>query len=100
MLPATERRISVAAAADVVGYSRLMGVDEDGTLATLKAHRAELVDPKIAEHGGRIVKGIIYDSTQITLDRRRHIQFNGAQGEDGTWHTRHPESTTVKALAL
>ena len=56
MPPATERRISVVAAADVVGYSRLMGVDEDGTLATLKAHRAELVDPKTAEHGGRIVK--------------------------------------------
>ena len=42
--------------ADVVGYSRLMGVDEDGTLAALQAHRAELIDPKIAEHGGRIVK--------------------------------------------
>ena len=42
--------------ADVVGYSRLMGVDEDGTLAALRAHRAEMIDGKIAEHGGRIVK--------------------------------------------
>src|SRR6201982_1111024 len=42
--------------ADVVGYSRLMGEDEEGTLARLKAHRRELVDPKIAEHRGRIVK--------------------------------------------
>jgi adenylate cyclase len=43
-------------AADVAGYSRLMGADEEGTLARLKAHRRELVDPKIKEHHGRIVK--------------------------------------------
>jgi class 3 adenylate cyclase/TolB-like protein len=42
--------------ADVVGYSRLMGRDESGTVARLKAHRRELIDPKIAEHHGRIVK--------------------------------------------
>jgi len=42
--------------ADVVGYSRLMGLDEEGTLATLRAVRHDLVDPKIAEHGGRIVR--------------------------------------------
>ena len=41
-------------AADVAGYSRLMGEDEEGTLARLKAHRRELIDPKIAEHHGRI----------------------------------------------
>jgi TolB-like protein/Flp pilus assembly protein TadD len=43
-------------AADVVGYSRLMGGDDSGTLATLRALRRELVDPKIAQHGGRLVK--------------------------------------------
>ena len=43
-------------AADVAGYSRLMGADEEGTLAALKAIRREAVDPKIAEHRGRIVK--------------------------------------------
>jgi adenylate cyclase len=43
-------------AADVVGYSRLMGLDEEGTLARLKAHRRELIDPKIAEYHGRMVK--------------------------------------------
>src|SRR5260370_3682879 len=43
-------------AADVAGYSRLMGADEEGTLARLNAHRRALFDPKIAEHGGRIVK--------------------------------------------
>jgi class 3 adenylate cyclase len=41
---------------DIAGYSRLMGVDEEGTLRQLKAHRKELVDPKITEHRGRIVK--------------------------------------------
>src|SRR5499433_161047 len=51
-----ERRLAAILAADVAGYSRLMGLDEEGTLAALKAHRRELIDPKIAEHHGRIVK--------------------------------------------
>ena len=51
-----ERRLAAILAADVAGYSRLMGVDEVGTLAALKAHRREIVDPKITEHHGRIVK--------------------------------------------
>ena len=51
-----QRRLAAVVAADVVGYSRLMGIDEVGTLAALKAHRREVVDPAIAEHGGRIVK--------------------------------------------
>src|SRR5688572_18369839 len=50
------RRLAAIVSIDVVGYSRLMGVDEGGTLAALKAHRRELIDPKIAEHEGRIVK--------------------------------------------
>jgi adenylate cyclase len=51
-----ERKLAAILAADVVGYSRLMGTDEEGTLAALKAVRRELADPKIAEHRGRIVK--------------------------------------------
>ena len=51
-----ERRLAAIVAADVVGYSRLMGEDEAGTLAALKAHRAECVDPAIAARGGRLVK--------------------------------------------
>ena len=51
-----ERRLTAVLAADVAGYSRLMGADEEGTLAQLKAHRRALVDPKITEHRGRIVK--------------------------------------------
>jgi TolB-like protein/class 3 adenylate cyclase len=51
-----ERRLTAILAADVVGYSRLMGAEEEGTLAALKAIRRELVDPRIVEHRGRIVK--------------------------------------------
>jgi adenylate cyclase len=50
------RRLAAILAADVAGYSRLMGADEEGTLEHLKALRRELVDPKIAVHRGRIVK--------------------------------------------
>ena len=51
-----ERRLAAIVAADVAGYSRLMGMDEEGTLAQLKGHREALIDPKIEEHRGRIVK--------------------------------------------
>ena len=51
-----ERRLAAILAADVVGYSRLMGIDEIGTLRALKGHRKECVDPAIAAHHGRIVK--------------------------------------------
>src|SRR3974390_1513504 len=51
-----ERRLAAILAADIAGYSRLMGADEVGTLAALKAHRRQVVDPAIAQHHGRIVK--------------------------------------------
>src|SRR5579864_251556 len=51
-----QRRLAAILAADVVGYSRLMGLDEAGTLARLKAIRRDLIDPTIAAHSGRIVK--------------------------------------------
>jgi adenylate cyclase len=50
------RRLAAILAADVAGYSRLMGADEEGTHERLKAHRQQLIDPKIREHQGRIVK--------------------------------------------
>ncbi len=56
MMEGTRRRLAAIVVADVVGYSRLMGADETGTLAALRAHRSELIDPLIAGHGGRIVK--------------------------------------------
>ncbi len=51
-----ERRLAAILAADVVGYSRLMGENEAGTLAALKDHQAQFIDPTIAEHKGRVVK--------------------------------------------
>ena len=51
-----KRRLTAILAADVVGYSRLMTIDEAGTLAALKSLRKNLADPKISEHNGRIVK--------------------------------------------
>ena len=51
-----DRRLAAIFAGDIAGYSRLMGFDEEGTLRQVKAHRKELVDPKITEHRGRIVK--------------------------------------------
>src|SRR6266536_3941022 len=53
---APTRRLAAILAADVVGYSRLMGADEEGTHERLQAHLRELVDPKIREHRGRTVK--------------------------------------------
>src|SRR6516164_822328 len=57
---ASTRRLAAILAADVAGYSRLMGADEEGTHERFKAHFRELVDPKIAEHHGRIVKNTGY----------------------------------------
>jgi adenylate cyclase len=53
---AATRRLAAILAADVTGYSRLMGADEEGTHERFKAHLVELFDPKIREHHGRIVK--------------------------------------------
>jgi len=66
---ASTRRLTAILAADVAGYSRLMGADEEGTHERLKAHRRELVDPKIQEHQGRIVKttgdGLLVEFTSV-----------------------------------
>ena len=62
------RRLTAILAADVAGYSRLMGADEEGTHQQLKAHIGELVNPKIKEHRGRTVKN--------TGDDRRRQQCN------------------------
>ena len=59
-----ERRLTAILAADVVGYSQLMTEDEEATLAQLKAHRADVFDPKIAEHNGRIIK-LMGDGTLV-----------------------------------
>ena len=48
------RRLAAIVAADIAGYSRLIGEDEEGTLRALRSHRSELIDPLIEQHGGRI----------------------------------------------
>src|SRR5215467_5409045 len=64
-----ERRLAAILAADVAGYSRLIGADEEGTLARLRAIRRESIDPKIAEYRGRIVKttgdGLLIEFTSV-----------------------------------
>src|SRR5579864_6699694 len=84
-----ERRLAAIFAGDVVGYSRLMGMDEEGTLAQLKAHRRALVDPKIKEHRGRIVKttgdGIlvefssVVDAVRCAVDIQRGMMERNAE---------------------
>src|SRR6266566_5058653 len=78
-----ERRLAAILAADVAGYSRLMGADEEGTLAALQAIRRELSDLKIEEHHGRIVKttgdgmlvefGSVVDAVRCAVDVQREM---------------------------
>ena len=90
----TERRLSAILAADVVGYSRLMGADEEGTHFALKAVRREVTDPKIDAHRGRIVKttgdGLlvefpsVVDAVRCAVDIQREMKWRNAlkPGED------------------
>jgi len=84
-----ERRLTAILAADVAGYTRLMGADEEGTLAQLKAHRRDLVDPKINEHRGRIVKttgdgmlvefASVVDAMRCAVDVQRGMVVRNAE---------------------
>jgi len=79
------RRLAAILAADVAGYSRLMGDDEEGTLERLKALRRELVDPKIAEHRGRIVKttgdGLLVEFASVVDAVRCAVEVQQAMPE-------------------
>ena len=84
----TQRRLAAIVSADVVGYSRLMGVDETGTIEILRRHRRELIDPKIDEHGGRIVKVMgdglllefpsVVDAVHCAIDIQRAMSTRNA----------------------
>jgi hypothetical protein len=82
------RRLAAILAADVAGYSRLMGADEEGTLERLKALRRELVDPKIAEHHGRLVKttgdGLLVEFASIVDAVRCAVEVQQAMPERNT----------------
>ena len=79
------RRLAAILAADVAGYSRLMGADEEGTLERLKALRRELLDPKIAEHHGRIVKttgdGLLVEFASVVDAVRCAVEVQQAMAE-------------------
>ena len=79
---AVERKLVAILAADIAGFSRLVGLDEEGTLARLKALRRELVDPKIAEHRGRIVKttgdGLLVEFASVVDAVRCAVAFQGS----------------------
>ena len=73
-----ERRLVAILLADVAGYSRLIGIDDEGTLARLNAHHGELIEPKIREHRGRIVsveiqRAVVKRNAEVPADRR--IEF-------------------------
>lgn len=80
-----QRRLAAVLAADVVGYSRLMGADEEGTLARLKAHRNHVLDPKITEHCGRIVKttgdGLLAEFASVVDALRCAVEIQRAMTE-------------------
>ncbi len=79
------RRLAAILAADVAGYSRLMGEDEEGTLAALKAIRRELGDPKVKEHRGRIVKttgdGLLIEFASVVDAVRCAVEVQRAMAE-------------------
>ncbi len=80
-----ERRLTTILAADVVGYSRLMGKDEAGTLQGLKRHRADLFDPKAAQYGGRTIKlmgdGILMEFASVVEAVKFAIEVQCAMRE-------------------
>jgi adenylate cyclase len=80
-----ERRLAAILAADVAGYSRLIGADEEGTLNRLRAFRAEVIDPKIAEHHGRIVKttgdGLLVEFASVVDALRCAVEIQAAMAE-------------------
>src|SRR5262252_8420378 len=82
---ASTRRLAAILAADVEGYSRMMGVDEEGTHERLRAHRRKLVDPKIGEHRGRIVKntgdGLLAEFPSVVDALRCAIEVQAAMTE-------------------
>jgi TolB-like protein len=83
--PHVERRLAAILAADVAGYSRLMGADEEGTHASLKVYRHEIIDPKIAEHRGRIVRiigdGLLVEFASVIAAMRWAVEVQRAMGE-------------------
>jgi class 3 adenylate cyclase len=85
MTERTQRRLAAIVSTDVVGYSRLMGVDEIGTLDALRKHRTELIDPLIAQRGGRVVKtmgdGLLLEFPSVVNATRCAIEVQQGMAE-------------------
>jgi adenylate cyclase len=83
--PHVERRLAAILAADVAGYSRLMGADEEGTHAALKVYRREIIDPKITEYYGRVVRiigdGLLLEFASVIAAVRWAVEVQRAMGE-------------------
>jgi adenylate cyclase len=83
--PRVERRLAAVLAADVAGYSRLIGADEGGTLARLRAVRGDLIDRKIADNRGRIVKttgdGLLVEFSSVVDALRCAIEVQAGMSE-------------------
>jgi len=100
-----ERHLSAVLTADVADYSRLMGSDEEGTLARLKARRRALIDPKIAEHRGQILKstgdGMLVEFVGVvTPFARLLISSGGWSSATPRWHARNvPSSASASTWA-
>src|SRR3954466_6047819 len=83
--PRVERRLMAVLAADVAGYSRLVGADEEGTLAQWKAHWRKFIAPKIKEHTGRIVRtagdGLLLEFASVLSAVRCAVEIQRAMVE-------------------
>src|SRR5258707_1766935 len=87
-----QRRLAAILEADVVGYSRLMGIDEAGTLARLKVMRRDLIDPQVAAHSGRIVKlmgdgvlvefGSAVDAVVCAIEIQKRVRQHDVGGDE------------------
>ena len=86
---ASTRRLAAILAADAVGYSRMMRADEEGTHERFKAHRGELVDPKVREHHGRIVKytgdGMLAEFPSVVEAVLCAVEVQGGMSRRNLW---------------
>jgi class 3 adenylate cyclase len=105
------RRLAAIFAADVVGCSRLMGDDEEGTLDRLKAHRRDLIDPKIDEHRGRIIKttgdgllaefaSSVVDAVRCTVEIQRGMIERDVMSNPSDRPKRVPRGTRCRATIM
>ena len=96
-----ERRLAAILATDVVGYSRLIRADEEGTIAALKALRADLIDPRLSQHNGRIVKlmgdGMLAEFQSVVDAVRAAVETQVAVAKHNSGLTKDKGSSSASA---